>query len=66
MLPSHCFILSENKAKIKAPFPLLFFVLLIAILQHFPKLITYHLAELAECNTDHGLLHSDGIGKKSN
>lgn len=62
-LSSYCFILKQNKAKIKGPF--LFVVLLIAVLQHFPRPITYCLGRLAECKTYHGLLYSDGSWKKS-
>lgn len=46
-------------------FPLLFVVLLIAVLQRFLRPITYHLGRLAECKTYHSLLYSDGSWKKS-
>lgn len=64
-LSSYCLILKENKTKMKRPFPLLFVILLIRVLQHFPRPITYCLGRLAECKTYGGVLYSGGSWKKS-
>lgn len=64
-ISSYCVILKENKAKIKGPFRLLFVMLLIAVLQCFPRPITYCLGRLSGCKTYHGLLYSNGLWKKS-
>lgn len=64
-LSSYCLILKENKTKMKRPFPLLFVILLITVLQHFPRPIMYCLGRLAECQTYSGVLYSGGSWKKS-
>lgn len=64
-LSSYCLILKENKTKMKRPFPLLFVILLITVLQHFPRPIMYCLGRLAECKPYCSVLYSGGSWKKS-